>query len=68
MWINDDFDYDNNDNIPEGDGCPECESYNIEWNGGDTVVNVGGAATYTYVQWFTCEDCGHKWSTSEDYS
>lgn len=66
MWITDDFEYDDNDYIPEGDGCPECDSYDIKWEGGDNVVNVSGALL-THVDWFTCEDCGNKWSTSEDY-
>ena len=58
------YPYEDDDDL---DGCPKCGNPYITWQGGDTVVNVGRAATFTRVDWYTCEECGHKWSESEDY-
>lgn len=53
--------------ILDGDDCPQCGSLDVAWQGGDTVVNVGKGAPLTHVDWFICEECGHKWSVSEEY-
>lgn len=63
--------FDDNDDpkdyIPDDYECPQCASLDIAWQGGDSVVNVGKGATLTHVNWYTCEECGHKWSVSEEY-
>lgn len=47
--------------------CPKCESGNIRWHGGDNVVNLGKRPIFTRVDFWTCSNCGHKWSDSYDH-
>ncbi len=48
--------------------CPKCATVlSVRWTGGDNVVNVGKAATFTRVDWYECEKCGYKWSESYDH-
>jgi transposase-like protein len=47
--------------------CPHCESSNVRWKGGDNIVNLGNRPTFTRVDWWTCQDCGHKWTESYDH-
>jgi hypothetical protein len=47
--------------------CPECATGNIRWIGGDNAVNLGNRPTFTRVDWWTCQDCGHKWTESYDH-
>jgi ribosomal protein S27AE len=51
----------------DSDGCPRCGEGRITWQGGDDVVNLGKAATFTHVDWYLCHDCGYKWSESYDH-
>lgn len=44
--------------------CPQCESTDTVWVGGDSVVNLSGPML-TRVDFYTCQSCGHKWTFSE---
>lgn len=41
--------------------CPECSSENIEWLGGDSIVNVS-SDHLSRVEFYKCGDCGHEFS------
>ena len=63
------MDYDTNDPndyIPEGDGCPRCGSLDVTPQGGNYMVDADKGTT-SCVNRYICEECGHKWSESEDY-
>lgn len=44
--------------------CPTCEAVDVQWVGGDNVVNLSGPL-FTRVDFFTCNACGHKWTISD---
>jgi hypothetical protein len=47
--------------------CPSCNSSRIESDGEyvEPMLNSELAPGFgTYVQWFTCTDCGRQWSDS----
>jgi len=62
-WHDDD-DYE--DVVADWD-CPKCESSNVIWIGGDTLVNVGGPL-FSRVDFYCCNDCGHEFSDTESFS
>jgi len=60
MIDNDDSDLYDGDFVADFN-CPKCESGNVIWIGGDNVVNVNGLL-FTRVDFYRCNDCGHKFS------
>lgn len=58
------WDYEENDFVDDEAlpalECRKCQSGNVEWLGGDNVVNVGSGMSR--VDWYRCGDCGHDFS------
>lgn len=52
---------DEDDDHPDETECPECESNNVVYTGGDNIVNVSGPLM-SRVEFYECRDCGHKFS------
>lgn len=58
---NDEHIDDEDDELMDDTDCPKCESSNVIWVGGDNVVNVG-QPLLAPVDFYRCNDCGHKFS------
>lgn len=57
----DDFDF-----LPDDDDleCPKCHSNAVEWQGGDSIVNVGNIAgpLFSRVNFYQCRNCGEQFA------
>lgn len=41
--------------------CPKCQSPDVDYVGGDSVVSVGGSAL-SHVEFYKCANCGNGFS------